>query len=88
MTGPSEEWPPRPDTPRGEVARAVMLRLSPELGPLSVRTTDANVTDDGWQARVGVWPYSPEVVDKVQRILAPVTASVFPQPETPRRTTR
>jgi hypothetical protein len=85
MTSPTEEWPPGRDAPKGEVARAVMRRLSPEFGPMSVRTTDANVTDDGWQARVGMWPYSPEVVDKVQRILAPVTAIVYPQPELPRR---
>ena len=81
MTASAEEWPPPVDTPKGDVAWAVMRRLQPEFGPSCVRQTSANLTEDGWAARVGMWPYSPEVVSKVEAILDPVTATVFPHPE-------
>jgi hypothetical protein len=39
------------------------------------------LTDHGWVARVGIWPHTPEVIEKVERTLAPVDTVTFPVPE-------
>ena len=81
MTDALDEWPPGGDVPKGDVARAAARRLAPEFGPGCVRGTSANWSGEAWEVRVAMWPFSPDVVEKVGRLLAPVKATVTPQPE-------
>lgn len=69
--------------PRSEVAHLVTVRLRPEFRPGCIRQTSVNLTDHGWVARVGIWPHTPEIVEKVKRALAPMEAISFAQPQVP-----
>jgi hypothetical protein len=69
----------------GEVAREVCIPLKRDFHIEGVRQTGAVLTDNGWTARVGLWPDTQEMVDSVRVALAPIEVTTFPHPSIPRR---
>jgi len=79
------DWPPATTMSPGDVAREIIVRLTDEFHIDGIRSTGAILGDDGWIARVGLWPDSEERIDSVRKALAPLAVTTHPRPGRPRR---